>query len=262
MMRNKLDRKFENIIQNKTSGSTELLLKLHTHIKKEKRIFQLFPELVTELQEKFKSFRNIQKYFEELKYVLKGKNNIDDFLKKYDEILLDIYDKIFLNCQPTLIKHTKFITISNSKTIFEILKRLKEQKPKLSVIVTESRPKFEGRIMAKKLINENINVELITEAMISEFVKKSDAALIGADEILKNGNVVNKVGSSLLAIICKHYKVPFFVLADKNKISNKNTFDKKIMPAEEIWRQQSQIKITNFYFEEIDKSLITKIFTS
>lgn len=261
-MNKQLNNKFKKIIHDKISGSSELLLQLHNHLKKEKRIIQLFPELLNELQDKFKSFRNIQRYFEDLKKELKKNKNLDYFFNKYDAILLNVYDKIFLHCRSTLIKYSKFITISNSNTLFEILKRLKKERNKLSVTVLESRPKFEGRIMAKKLSLENIDVKLITEAMISEYVKKSDAALIGADEILKNGNIINKVGSASLAIVCKYHHVPFYVLADKNKISSKNHFDKKEMPPSEIWRHSSQIKIVNYYFEEVDKSLITKLFTS
>ncbi len=262
-MKENLDIDLLKLINNKTSGSSELLSLLHDRLKKEKKIFELFPSLIIELQEKFSSFKNIQSYLNELYYEIKNKNKLDKFFNKYDEILINIYDKIYLKVQNELLKYTNFITISNSKTVYEILKRIKKERSKITVFVSESRPKYEGRILAQKLAEEKINVHLITEAMLSNYVKNSDAAIIGADIILKNGNVVNKVGSSTLAIVCKYYKVPFYVVADKSKFSSNDIFNRKEMPSAEIWRNKSvNIKIPNYYFEEIDKKFITKVFTS
>lgn len=256
------DKKINKIINNNISGSTDILTLLHKHIKESLQNFLLFPELIDDLQKKFAHFQNIQKYLCEFKKVIKRKNKLDEFLDKYDKILISIYDAIYLNCKSTLIRFNTFITISNSRTVLEILIRLKQNNPSINVIVCESRPQFEGRILAKKLLDKKIKVQLITEAMINEFVKKSEAALIGADSILKNGNVVNKVGSSTLAVICKYHNVPFYILADNSKFSNKNSYSKKLMPSKEIWDQNPGVKIVNYYFEEVDKKLITKIFTS
>ncbi|MCX7797459.1 MAG: translation initiation factor eIF-2B [Melioribacter sp.] len=256
------NRQIKKIILDNTSGSSDILTLLHKHIKKTYQNFLLFPELIDELQKKFLHFQNIQKYLKEFKQVIKRKNKLEIFFNKYDELLENIYDKIYHKCKDTLITYNSFITISNSKTVFEILKRLKKEISNINVIVCEARPLLEGRILAKNLSKNKINVQLITEAMMNEFVKKIDAAIIGADVILKNGNVVNKVGSATLAIVCKYHKVPFYVLADKSKYSNAIHFNKKIMPKEEIWKQPKKVKLTNFYFEEINKELITKIFTS
>ena len=75
-----------------------------------------------------------------------------------------IYDRIFANSLPYLKNKRSILTISNSKTVFEILRRLRTENCKL-LTVSESRPKLEGRILAKKLNKEKISVELITEAM-------------------------------------------------------------------------------------------------
>ncbi|MDH7603323.1 MAG: hypothetical protein QHH13_00315 [Melioribacter sp.] len=262
-MKENLDKNLLKLINNKTSGSSELLTLLHDHIKQERKNFELFPSLIIELQKKFTSFQNINSYLDEFYNEIKNKGNLEKFFYKYDEILINVYDNIFLKAKNELLKYSNFITISNSKTVYEILKRIKKEKSKITVFVSESRPKFEGRILARKLAEEKINVYLITEAMLSNHVKNSDAALIGADIILKNGNVVNKVGSSILAILCKFYKVPFFVVAHKSKFSSKNTFDRKEMHSTEIWRNPHlNIEVPNYYFEEIDKKLIKKIFTS
>ena len=121
---------------------------------------------------------------------------------------------------------------------------------------------MEGRILAEKLSKLKIDAELITEAAIALKINEAGAALIGADMILKNGNVINKTGSLTLATVCKFNSIPFYVAADKAKFSHNNKFEQKEMPHKEIWRHSnSKIKIKNFYFEEIDKKFISRIFT-
>ena len=55
---------------------------------------------------------------------------------------------------------------------------------KLKITVSESRPKNEGKITAKRLSKIGIPVKYITEAMLAGEVSKCDAAIIGADKIL------------------------------------------------------------------------------
>ncbi|MDF1611541.1 hypothetical protein [Stygiobacter electus] len=252
-----MNNKISKLFDDKTSGSFEILYELHNHLKEQISFLKIFPNFVENVADKFPSFENIQKYLSELKLSIK-KNNIDKFFKKYDKYFQNINDTLFLHSQNELKKFDTFLTISNSKTLFELFIRLKITNPKLKVIICESRPKFEGRIFAQKLSKNKINVEIITESMIYFKTKEIDAGIIGADSILKNGNVVNKVGSALIALSCKNFNKPFFVVADKSKFKKTNRFIQKEMPPDEIWRHNNT-KIKNFYFEEIPKNLITKI---
>ena len=116
--------------------------------------------------------------------------------------------------------------------------------------------------MAEELASIGVNVELITDAMMGLYFPKIDAAIIGSDVVLTNGNVVNKVGSKALAILCKEYKKPFYVVTSKSKLSKKKIFKAKKEEPREIWdKKVKNLSISNIYFEEIEKKLITKIFT-
>ena len=127
------------------------------------------------------------------------------------------------------------------------MKLWKQKNKKLEVIVCESRPKFEGRLMAKELANYDINVELITDAMMGLYVHKIDVAIIGADIILNNGNVVNKVGSSPLALLCREYKKPFYVVSTKSKKSRKIVFKPNQENPEEILKNKIKELISQQY---------------
>lgn len=254
-----MSKNLSKIISDKTSGSSEILIELHEHLKAQSGFIKIFPSFINSVEEKFPSFQNIQLYLKELKKSLSN-NTVDEFFLKYDNLFDNIYDKIFLKCKDELKNYNRILTISNSKTLLELFIRLKKVNPKLEIILCESRPKFEGRIFAKKLLKNHIQVELITEAMIFLATKNVDAGMIGADAILKNGCVINKVGSSLIAISCKNFNKPFYVISDKSKQKSTNKFNQKEMPPEEIWRHsQKNLLVKNFYFEKIDKNLITEI---
>lgn len=257
-----MNKRISKILNNKISGSNEILFELHEHLKNQITFIKIFPQFIDSVAEKFQSFENIQKYLIQLKKHL-SKNELEHFFENYDKQFSNIHDKIFFEAKKHLSHFNNFLTISNSNTLFEFFLRLKTINKKFKVIICESRPKFEGRIFAKKLTLNKIKTEIITEAMIYSFSQKIDAGIIGADAILTNGNVINKIGSSLIALSCKEMKKPFYVLADKSKIKNSNKFIQKEMPPNEIWRHDNKnINIKNYYFEEVPKKFITKIISA
>lgn len=255
-----VNNKLLKILTDKTSGSTELLIELHHHLKGEQKILQLFPEIIDIAKKQLSSFQSIQTYLDEMKSYLKKEKNLDNFFIKYDQKFIDPFTNLFEKSKKSLLNFNRIITISNSRTVFEILIRLKKLNKDLTVVISESRPKYEGRILANKFIENDIPVELITEAMIFNKIQNCDAALIGADKILGNKDVINKVGSSLLALASKNFNKPFYVVSLASKVSKSIGFDQKKMPPEEIWRHSNKkLLINNFYFEKIEKKYITKI---
>ncbi|MFA7229267.1 MAG: hypothetical protein WC061_09550 [Melioribacteraceae bacterium] len=172
-----------------------------------------------------------------------------------------IFENIFRISLPFLNDKKSILTISNSSTVFEILRRIKSR-GNILITVCESRPCNEGRILVKKLLKEKIKVGIITEAMAAESVRRSDCVLIGADTILKNGNVINKTGSLQLALLASYFGKPFYVAADRSKFGGKRRFIQRKESASEIWKNHPEgIRIENLYFEEIPIQLITNIIT-
>ena len=84
------------------------------------------------------------------------------------------------------------------------------------VYADETRPYLQGtRLTAFELSKENIPYSIVVEGAASFLLShgKVDAIFVGADRIAANGDTANKVGTSTLAIVAKHYKVPFYVVA-------------------------------------------------
>jgi translation initiation factor 2B subunit (eIF-2B alpha/beta/delta family) len=261
-MGKKIDDDLAKIISDKTSGSAELLLQLNSYFKKYFLDINNPPIFIQQLKKHFLSFRNIQVYLNKISTLIANNKLSIDFFSSVEKNINSIYDKIFANTLPLLKDENNILTISNSKSVFEILRRLHQVNKRTKVIITESRPNNEGRILAKKLLDEKIKVEFITESMMAKYVACCDCALIGADTVLKNKNVVNKIGGLQLAILCQYYEKPFYVVTSKSKFSSKNIFKQNVERDTEIWKNApAKIIISNFYFEIIPKKLVTKIFT-
>jgi len=84
------------------------------------------------------------------------------------------------------------------------------------VIADETRPYMQGtRLTAFELSKEKIPYSIAVEGAASYLLshKKVDAIFVGADRIARNGDTANKVGTSTLAIVAKHYNIPFYVVA-------------------------------------------------
>jgi translation initiation factor eIF-2B subunit delta len=147
------------------------------------------------------------------------------------------------------------MTHSRSSTVQAALARLA---PPTRVIATESRPGFEGHDLARQLAERGAQVDVITEAEIGLVVSEADAVLVGADAILRDGSVVNKVGTHGLALAAREYQIPFYVCAESFKLSASTTFsNEEHDPAELEAPTHPGIRPRNFYFESIPAGLIS-----
>lgn len=253
-----------HILDNKTFGSSELVQLLNNYLLSISDNKHEIIKTIKLTKTKLGHFEAVNSYLNSLYAVLKENNQSAaiNFLKRYSSKENEKIEIIFNSVYPVLREMQCVITLSRSGTLIGILKLWHQKNNKLKVVVCESRPKFEGRLMAEELADSGVNVELITDAMMGLYIPKIDAAIIGSDAVLKNGNVVNKVGSKALGILCKEYKKPFYVVTSKSKFSKKNNFKAKREKPDEIWdKKLKNLSISNIYFEEIEKKLITKIFT-
>ncbi|AEC51988.1 translation initiation factor IF-2B subunit alpha [Pyrococcus sp. NA2] len=109
------------------------------------------------------------------------------------------------------------ITHSFSSAVLEIFRMAKERRKSFKVILTESSPDYEGIHLAKELEELSIDFEIITDAQLGLFCRKATLAIVGADMVTKDGSVVNKAGTYLLALACHENDVPFYVAAETYK---------------------------------------------
>jgi methylthioribose-1-phosphate isomerase len=96
-----------------------------------------------------------------------------------------------------------------------------ERGMKLKAYVDETRPLLQGaRITALELMNAGIDTTLICDNMANVLMSRGgiNAVAVGADRIAANGDVANKIGTCGLAVLAKHYGVPFYVFAPSSTL--------------------------------------------
>lgn len=109
------------------------------------------------------------------------------------------------------------ITHCHSTNVVGILRRAKEEGKEFRVIVTETRPRYQGKITAKELLDSDIPITYVVDSAAYSFMRYADIYLTGADAITSDGHIVNKVGTALMAVAARRYDVPFYVAASTLK---------------------------------------------
>ncbi len=105
-------------------------------------------------------------------------------------------------------------THCHSSTVTRLLAKAKADGKNFRVICTETRPAFQGRITAKELVDLGIETTFIVDSAARTFMGDVDMVIVGADAITSEGNVVNKIGSSGIAMLAHEARVPFYVVSE------------------------------------------------
>jgi len=115
---------------------------------------------------------------------------------------------------------------------------------RFQIYVDETRPLFQGaRLTAWELIQEKIPCTVITDNMAGALMaeRKINLILLGADRIVRNGDIANKIGTYSLAVLAKWHKIPFYVVAPTS------TFDLTLRSGKEIpIEERTEDEITHF----------------
>lgn len=145
----------------------------------------------------------------------------------------------------------------------------------MHVYCDETRPLLQGaRLTSFELYNAGITTTLQCDNMASILMKsgKIDIIFVGCDRVAKNGDAANKIGTSGVAILAKHYGIPFYVCAPSSTIDLETPTGEQI-PIEmrdpdevtEMWYKERMapegIDVYNPAFDVTDHDLITGIIT-
>jgi len=113
----------------------------------------------------------------------------------------------------------RILTHCNSSVALSVIKTAFEQGKDIEVIATESRPWKQGLITSRELSEVGVPVTLIVDSAVRWAMKDIDMVLVGADTISSNGAVINKIGTSQIALVAQEARVPFVVCAETYKFS-------------------------------------------
>ena len=97
----------------------------------------------------------------------------------------------------------------------------RERGMQFRVFADETRPLLQGaRLTSYELHKAGVDVTLICDNMASMVMKNGwvQACFVGCDRVAANGDAANKIGTSGVAILAKHYGIPFYVLGPTSTI--------------------------------------------
>ncbi len=153
--------------------------------------------------------------------IKKGKtvDTIDEMIYYFENIgnVIGTVNYKLIKKYPTLLTHC------HSGSVVDLLKVAKTKKIKFRVIVTETRPMWQGKITARTLVDADIPVVYIVDAAAGFYIKDVNAMIFGCDAIRKEG-VVNKIGTYMLAVLAKENKVPVYFIGGLMKIDKRKKF--------------------------------------
>ena len=161
------------------------------------------------------------------------------------------------------------MTHCNSSAALSVIKTAHRQGKDIEVIATESRPRFQGHLTVKELSEEGIPVTLIVDSAVRYFMNEVDCVVVGADTITVNGALINKIGTSQIALAAKEARVPFMVAAETYKFSPKTLFGELVVieerDAEEVAPTEilslKNVKVRNPAFDVTPRDYIDLIIT-
>lgn len=97
----------------------------------------------------------------------------------------------------------------------------REQGMQFRVFTDETRPLLQGaRLSAYELFADGVDTTLICDNMASSVMRRGwvQAVFVGCDRVAANGDAANKIGTSGVAILARHYGIPFYVLGPTSTI--------------------------------------------
>ncbi len=247
----KLQRNVNSILFDFTSGSQELnekILKLFLRLRN-KRTMKYLIDL---FKLYFSSFEVIQKTLSDFDKIIE-KNSIHElknYIKKKRNSYQNRINCLFKNLKRNIYPEIKILTISNSKTVFDVIYLLKLNQINPQVFVMKSNPGGEGKLLFRKLKQLNIKSYLIEDLKIVQFIKRIDVVIIGADSIYDKKWFVNKIGTRRLLELSKKFDKPVFVVALREKII-KRLRDPSI---------SKRLRFDENLFEKVELNLVTELF--
>ena len=113
------------------------------------------------------------------------------------------------------------LTHCNSSASKAVILHAHKNGKKIKAFATETRPWNQGYLTVKELAKNGVDITLIVDSAVRYIMEDVDikAVFVGADTVCSNGAVINKIGTSQIALIAHEARVPFYVCAETYKFS-------------------------------------------
>ena len=271
---------FQAILHDNTSGSTEILNNtIHTL----RDLVDddnppdnfLLKDLLQEVKQKHGNFAVLYHFLKAVFALLDSDpdaEKIPAFLKKYEMQWSgsnrQAAEQLLLHLKNKNIRSVLFH--SNSSAIHAFCKVLSENQQYPVLFQTYSGSAGEGKSQVSQNVMNDFEIRFFHETAASRFIPEIDFAVFGAD-LIADRFFINKTGTYSLALLCREFNKPVYVLADSRKRISKSSIPKddfeRLIHEEpkdpnELWSDPPQnVSVVNYYFERIPLALVRGMYS-
>jgi len=166
------------------------------------------------------------------------------------------------------------LTYASSHIVETILVSAHESGKKISVIIADANPKFEGKTLLKRLVSHGIPCTYVLLTALSYVMRKPTKCLLGAHGLCNNGSVVSRTGSAVVAMIAHNLHVPVLICSETHKFHERVQLDAICFneledanallthgPRLENWKDAPNLRILNLAYDLIPIEYVDVIVT-
>jgi methylthioribose-1-phosphate isomerase len=225
----------------------------------------------------FQRAKSDGKSVSEIKEILKDESKAIHDEDIEAQRLIAQFGGALLNDNDTVLTHCNAGALAKGGvwgTALGVIRGAVDQGKHIAVIADETRPYLQGaRLTAWELMQDDIPVTLITDNMSGHVMKKGrvQAVVVGSDRIAANGDVANKIGTYMVAVLARQHNIPFYVAAPLSTV-DLNTATGDDIPIEErgprevthmkdIQLAPDECSVSNYAFDVTPHELVTAIIT-
>ncbi|KAF2873559.1 hypothetical protein BDV95DRAFT_517405 [Massariosphaeria phaeospora] len=148
-------------------------------------------------------------------------------------------DKLIQDCAKDKIESGDVVlTYASSSIVEQTILDAHKKGTSFSVIIVDSKPLFEGKQLARKLVDQGLKVRYYLITGASHAVKEATKVFLGAHAMLSNGRLYSRVGTALVSMLAHTQSVPVIVLCESVKFTDRVALDSivgnEVAPADEI----------------------------
>lgn len=203
-----------------------------------------------------------------LKYVRENyqEGKVEQIVEEFEDMVDESIEKITRNGAEFIPEEAVVITHCHSGLVENILTEAYSQGKLEKVIVTETRPRYQGRTTAKNLADKDIPITVVVDSARRQMVDKADLALVGADVITSDGHLINKIGTYELSLSIEETDKEFLVASELLKIDPMTLKGKREKieerAPEEVWENPPEgVDVTNLAFDSSPPDQIDYVVT-
>ncbi|XP_024955806.1 uncharacterized protein LOC102624327 isoform X1 [Citrus sinensis] len=197
-----------------------------------------------------------------------------------------INEKIIL-ADRVIVKHavTKIrdgdvlLTYGSSSAVEMILQHAHELGKQFRVVIVDSRPKHEGKLLLRRLVRKGLSCTYTHINAISYIIHEVTRVFLGASSVLSNGTVCSRVGTACVAMVAYGFHIPVLVCCEAYKFHERVQLDSicsnelgdpdsisKVPGREDInhldgWDKSENLQLLNLIYDATPSDYVSLIIT-